>query len=397
MDLEVARADRRLDARLRPRPPPRAPARPPTRWRRRSAARAARAAAARSSTPPHRLRLERARPQPLQLARAGPGDRRRPPRRVSSTSPGAVPASPSERAPSGSDACFTTPRSNSAYGRRSRSAIRRETASISLAQRLVDDEAPLRPPARAARPCGRRASGRGRPRRRRDRSRAPPASAAASSSGRSPTIRIRAGSSPSSCSSRARNGPLRSLRSPRTSSLPVTTTAARGRVKRRSRPSGRDAVTTTPTRWRRRRQLPLVPVHRHAQARRVARASSQKRFAYQRCDCPGRACLRRPACPTASASRSFTYVGPVAVTISVAGTTFGFVAWPFFFGFDSVSVAALGAVRAAARGLEGRDHERRDDRDRRQGDHDDARLERAGAVASSPRPRRSGGSSSPMT
>jgi hypothetical protein len=43
---------------------------------------------------------------------------------------------------------------------------------------------------------------------------------------------IRAGSIPRRSSSAARNGPFRSRRSPRTSSLPVTTTNARGAVKR---------------------------------------------------------------------------------------------------------------------------------------------------------------------
>src|SRR5215207_6946765 len=41
---------------------------------------------------------------------------------------------------------------------------------------------------------------------------------------------IRAGSSPSASSERARKGPFRSVRSPRTSSLPVTTITARGRA-----------------------------------------------------------------------------------------------------------------------------------------------------------------------
>ena len=60
----------------------------------------------------------------------------------------------------------------------------------------------------------------------------PSRSAASSSSGRSPTIVIRAGSSPSDSTWAARNGPFRSVRSPRTSSLPVTTIAARGRCGR---------------------------------------------------------------------------------------------------------------------------------------------------------------------
>ena len=68
------------------------------------------------------------------------------------------------------------------------------------------------------------------------RSESSPASRApSSSSGESPTIRTRAGSSPSFSASRAIDGQLRSVRSPRTSSLPVTTTTARGRLTRRAR------------------------------------------------------------------------------------------------------------------------------------------------------------------
>ena len=48
----------------------------------------------------------------------------------------------------------------------------------------------------------------------------PSESAASSSSGRSPTIVILAGSRPSNSACAARNGPFRSVRSPRTSSLP---------------------------------------------------------------------------------------------------------------------------------------------------------------------------------
>ena len=52
------------------------------------------------------------------------------------------------------------------------------------------------------------------------------------SSTASPTIAIDAGSRPRRTASAARNGPFRSWRSPRTSSEPVTTIAARGRLKR---------------------------------------------------------------------------------------------------------------------------------------------------------------------
>ena len=56
------------------------------------------------------------------------------------------------------------------------------------------------------------------------------ATAASSSAGSSPTTWIRVGSTPSASRERARNGPFRSVRSPRTSSLPVTTMTARGRA-----------------------------------------------------------------------------------------------------------------------------------------------------------------------
>ena len=106
-----------------------------------------------------------------------------------------------------------------------------------LELRVDDERAPGRD-ARAARPCGRRGSGRGRRRRRRGRARSPSRSAASISSGTSPTIRSSAGSNPSASSERARNGPFRSVRSPRTSSDPVTTIAARSEVSRAAPRSG---------------------------------------------------------------------------------------------------------------------------------------------------------------
>ena len=184
---------------------------------------------ARASTRLTGIRLERPRPEPLQLRAAGPGRTTTTASRARRTSPGAVPARPSETAPSGSVACLRTPASKSAYGRLRRSATAREMPSICVSQPLVDVQRRARPRARPAPPCGRRASARGRPRRRTDRPRArrrtPPRARAASS----PTIVIDAGSSPSRTSSRARNGPLRSVRSPRTSSLPVMTRALRRR------------------------------------------------------------------------------------------------------------------------------------------------------------------------
>ncbi len=51
-----------------------------------------------------------------------------------------MPASPSERDPSGRVACFVTPGAKSAYGRRSRSATVRDTASISRSSSGSSDE-----------------------------------------------------------------------------------------------------------------------------------------------------------------------------------------------------------------------------------------------------------------
>src|SRR5262249_12000040 len=133
-----------------------------------------------------------------------------------------------EIAPSGSVACLRTPSSKSAYGRRNRSATARETAPISAWR--PSSSTSLRPATPATTSTVRSSWVGPRPPETTQRSASSPSrSAASSSSGRSPTIVIRAGSSPSDSASPARNGPFRSVRSPRTSSLPVTTIAARGR------------------------------------------------------------------------------------------------------------------------------------------------------------------------
>ena len=69
---------------------------------------------------------------------------------------------------------------------------------------------------------------RARPRRPQRRPAWPPRTACSSSPGSSPTTSIRDGARPIRVSSRARNAPLASALSPRTSSLPVRTTTARG-------------------------------------------------------------------------------------------------------------------------------------------------------------------------
>ena len=237
MDLELAGADRHLH-------PVAVAARLGERLRDRrlghavEAQHAAHAAARAREQPLKRRGLEHARPE-LPAARAAARAAR--PRRAaatSSTSAGAVPTRPTTSAPSGSVACLSTPGSKSAYGRPSRSATSRERLLDLAAQLLVDRE----PDAGRTREQLDRAVVVRRPEPARDDEqvvpRAPRASAAERSAGSSPTIVIRAGSMPSRSSDAARNGPFRSFRSPRTSSEPDATIAARGRLRCRP-PTGR--------------------------------------------------------------------------------------------------------------------------------------------------------------
>ena len=111
----------------------------------------------------HGLRLERARPEPLQLARRpGQHDDDATPS-CSRTSPGAVPARPSDDralgdrrllADAGLEVRVRPPQPLA----RTRARCRRSRAS----QLLVEDERAARSRARPARPCGRRGSARGR-------------------------------------------------------------------------------------------------------------------------------------------------------------------------------------------------------------------------------------------
>ena len=289
VDLEVARADRRLDAvavaaglleRARDR---RLARRRRSRSTRRPGGRA-RASSRRTGS------VSSARGHSRCSSRGGPGqDDDDAVAACSSTSPGAVPGE-AER-----DGALRQrrllrrrrPRSRRTAGR-SRSAMpARDRLDLRL-ERLVDDERAARRRARAARPCGRRASGRARPRRRRGRRASPRASAASSSSGAVADDRDPRRLEPErAAASRARNGPFRSLRSPRTSSLPVTTTAARGR---RQAPleavtAGRvtthaDAVASAGGSCRR------VPVHRRREVRRGRSTSIQSASRTKRCVCP---------------------------------------------------------------------------------------------------------------
>ena len=243
VDLEVARADRRLDARRRRRRPPRAPARPPTREtpKKRSTRRSGGSRA--REQPPHRLGLERARPRARCSSRGGPGQRRR--RRTpssSSTSAGRRPGEPDDDRALGhaSPACARPARSR----RRAAAAARRPARDRRLdlrLQLLVDARAAVRPRARAARPCGRRASGRARRRRRAGRARRPARERRARAR---PARRRRSAPRPARPRARAATargtGRCRSVRSPRTSSEPVTTIARARPAQPACHPAGRD-------------------------------------------------------------------------------------------------------------------------------------------------------------
>ena len=229
VDLEVARADRRLDAvavaagvgeRLRHRGLARAEEpEHPALGRRRAAEHA-----------PHRLALERARPQPPQLPRrAGQHDddararcrarARAPCRRSRATT-----------APSGSVACFVTPRRSRAYGRRRRSA-NRAGDRLDLAPRALGRHGAAAPATRATSSTVRSSCV----------GPSPPETRHTSASKPAAQRRLEVGGivaddqdprrlSPSASASARRTARCRSVRSPRTSSLPVTTIAARGRA-----------------------------------------------------------------------------------------------------------------------------------------------------------------------
>ena len=201
VDLEIARADGRLEAlRLSPglvedardgglRGPEEAqraarPARPPVRT---SACTAGCATAFGQSR---------------RSSAGGPGSAiaSRPPS-CSSRIAGAVPASPSETPPSGSEACLRIPGRKSPNGRFEAlcdTAGERFDLGIEL---LVERRAHVRWPPPGARQSGRRASGPRPPETTQRSAWRPSASAAASSSGRSPTTTTRSGSRPRRVSS----------------------------------------------------------------------------------------------------------------------------------------------------------------------------------------------------
>ena len=219
------------------------------------------------------------------------------------TRPGAVPASPSEIAPSGIVACFVTPGGEvgvvalQPHGGRARDLL---DLRLELRVDVQADAERLRHHldravvVRRAEPAGDEARVGGEPSR----------SAASSSSGESPTIAIRAGSRPRRSASRARNGPFRSVRSPRTSSLPVTTMSGAGPAQAAAR-AVRVGVTST-FRLRPRGQRDGLAAERDADAAGAAHVEPEA-AAVDPLDLPGRA---SPGAARADrrARRTSTYV-----------------------------------------------------------------------------------------
>ena len=153
--------------------------------------------------------FDRPRPQPLELPRRS-GEHNHDAPSTSETRPGAVPARPSDSAPSGIVACLRTPCSNSSYGRRTARRSPRTTAPISRSR--AGSTTSSRPATRArSRRFGRRASARARRRSRRAPAPSDSRNAASSPSGRSPTTRYAFRLDPGRLSSRARNGPFSSV------------------------------------------------------------------------------------------------------------------------------------------------------------------------------------------
>ena len=236
MDLEVACADRRLHpvpvaARARP-----APVRLPTRWRRRSGARAVRRRRARASSVAHRLRLERARPEPPAAPRrAGQHDDDAVAERQHEAGRGA--REPERDAPSGQRRLLASPRLRSPRtGACSRSATAARDAPRSRAR--ASSSTTSATPAAAASSSTVRSSCVGP---------SPPETTQRSARRPSPQRVLELvgpvadDRDPAPARGRARaalaRGRVRSdpVRSPRTSSLPVTTIAARGRSRRSER------------------------------------------------------------------------------------------------------------------------------------------------------------------
>ena len=228
VDLEVAGADRRLH-------PVAVAARLGERLRDRRLADAEEAQRAPSGRPRPReeradgVRLERVRPQPLELrGRAGQDDDDPTLSVLDERGPARCRRSRARRRRPGRSPASSRPERS----RRTAAAAarpRRATPPRSAPRGRRRHGGCARAPARPSRRYGRRASGRDR---RRRGTRRPPRRAGARPRAR-PGRRRRSRSAPARArcrsASRARNGPLRSVRSPRTSSLPVTTMNARGR------------------------------------------------------------------------------------------------------------------------------------------------------------------------
>ena len=327
-------------------------------------------AGARVEHPAHRLGLERPRPQPLELARRPRQDDDDARPRVEDE-PGAVPARPErDRALRKrrllADAGREVARTAGRAARRSRARSPRSrcsSASSTTSGRAGDarDELDRAVVVRRPEPAGDEAEI-GLEAAREARARDPRR--------RSPTITIRAGSRPSRTASAARNGPLRSWRSPRTSSVPVTTMAARGRLKRWPR-TIRCAVTTN-----------VVPAGRSTRVAVRARtttfcgsaSASWSAAPVERLPLP---LLERPAVEQLAGGGARPDLHPRARRPTARTTRCAVPARRLRRARRSCCVDEAGdllALRAAE--LPGGDHERRRDRDRDERDSRDPRLAR---------------------
>ena len=253
---------------------PRAPARSPTRSRRRSAARAARARArarARAAPAPTRARAARA----AAARSAGPGSTTDRARSVSSTSAGAVPAIPTdERALRQRRLLAHARRRSRRTGRSSRSAIAREI-DLDLAPRARSSTTSSRPAARATSSTVRSSCVGPRPPETQQRSASQPLAqrglelVRVVADDRDPR---RLDAEPQELRARgtARSG---RARSPRTSSLPVTTTnAARAAQAAREKPCGVNEVRAAAG-----RRATSVAVVDHREVPRVAEVDPEPR------------------------------------------------------------------------------------------------------------------------
>ena len=262
----------------------------------------------------HRSARERAPARAAGAPREVPAARPRRPARARGAPPGRCRRGRARRHPPGASPACATPAAKSANGLRE---ARRDTPRDRLDLPLelgVDARAGGPCPGRASRSFGRRAWARGRPERMQSSASSPSRTAPSSSLGpisddqdRAPA-RARGGSA-----HRARKGPFASRLPPRTSSLPVTTTIARGRSAKLDHLGGREhggrrsasrGTIAAPGRL-----LTVLPFSFMRQASRVAELEPQAACERSAAPGPARACPSRAALP---ATPPFTHLQAIA-------------------------------------------------------------------------------------